>query len=81
MLDMGFEESIIEYIKKIIEDHKIKRRDIQVCLSSGLEKWIRKEARKIILKEDEVFIDLVKDLGNKTSKTVTHLSVISIKSE
>jgi len=38
-------------------------------------------ARKIIPKEDEIFIDLVKDLGNKTPKTVTHLVVNCIKSE
>lgn len=50
MLDMGFEESIIEYIKKIIEDHKIKRRDIQVCLSSGLEKLIKKKSKENYIK-------------------------------
>ena len=82
MLDMGFEESITDIYKKITEDDKGKRRDIQVCLfSATIEKWVRKVARKIIPKEDEVFIDLVKDLGNKTPKTVTHLAVNCIKSE
>lgn len=82
MLDMGFEESITDIYKKITETDKDKKRDIQVCLfSATIESWVRKVARKIIPKEDEVFIDLVKDLGNKTPKTVTHLAVNCIKSE
>ena len=86
MLDMGFEESITDIYKKITEDEKEKekgkRRDVQVCLfSATIESWVRKVARKIIPKEDEIFIDLVKDLGNKTPKTVTHLDVNCIKSE
>ena len=82
MLDMGFEESITDIYKKITEDDIGKGRDIQVCLfSATIENWVRKVARKIIPKEDEVYIDLVKDLGNKTPKTVTHLAVNCIKSE
>jgi len=82
MLDMGFEESITDIYKKITETDKDKKRDVQVCLfSATIESWVRKVARKIIPKEDEVFIDLVKDLGNKTPKTVTHLAVNCIKSE
>ena len=82
MLDMGFEESITDIYKKITETDKDKRRDVQVCLfSATIESWVRKVAKKIIPKEDEIFIDLVKDLGNKTPKTVTHLAVNCIKSE
>ena len=82
MLDMGFEESITGIYKKITEDDKGKRRDIQVCLfSATIENWVRKVARKIIPKENEIYIDLVKDLSNKTPKTVTHLAVNCIKSE
>ena len=89
MLDMGFEESITDIYKKIVNnnnndnDEKEKeKKDIQVLLfSATIESWVRKVARKIIPKEDEIFIDLVKDLGNKTPKTVTHLAVQVIKSE
>ena len=88
MLDMGFEESITDIYKKIVDNEKEKngkeksKKDIQVLLfSATIESWVRKVARKIIPKEDEIFIDLVKDLGNKTPKTVTHLAVQVIKSE
>ena len=83
MLDMGFEESITDIYNKIINNLKEKeKKDIQVLLfSATIESWVRKVARKIIPKEDEIFIDLVKDLGNKTPKTVTHLAVQVIKSE
>ena len=82
MLDMGFEESITDIYNKIINNLKEKEKDIQVLLfSATIESWVRKVARKIIPKEDEIFIDLVKDLGNKTPKTVTHLAVQVIKSE
>ncbi|MBO6243753.1 MAG: DEAD/DEAH box helicase, partial [Clostridia bacterium] len=88
MLDMGFEESITDIYNKIINNVNEKsskekeKKDIQVLLfSATIESWVRKVARKIIPKEDEIFIDLVKDLGNKTPKTVTHLAVQVIKSE
>ena len=82
MLDMGFEESITDIYSKITIVEKDKKRDVQVCLfSATIENWVRKVARKIMPKEDEIFIDLVKDLGNKTPKTVTHLAVNCIKSE
>ena len=87
MLDMGFEESITDIYKKIINNNndnnnEKQKKDIQVLLfSATIESWVRKVARKIIPKEDEIFIDLVKDLGNKTPKTVTHLAVQVIKSE
>ena len=88
MLDMGFEESITDIYNKIVNNDNEKsskekeKKDIQVLLfSATIESWVRKVARKIIPKEDEIFIDLVKDLGNKTPKTVTHLAVQVIKSE
>ena len=82
MLDMGFEESITDIYKKIVDGKEKSKKDIQVLLfSATIESWVRKVARKIIPKEDEIFIDLVKDLGNKTPKTVTHLAVQVIKSE
>jgi ATP-dependent RNA helicase DDX21 len=82
MLDMGFEESITDIYQKIVNNNNGKEKDIQVLLfSATIEEWVRKVARKIIPKGDEIFIDLVKDLGNKTPKTVTHLAVQVIKSE
>ena len=82
MLDMGFEESITDIYNKITNNENGKKRDIQICLfSATIEDWVRKVAKKIIPKGDEKFIDLVKDLGNKTPKTVTHLAVNCIKSE
>ena len=85
MLDMGFEESITDIYQKISmneKSEKKEKKDIQVLLfSATIEEWVRKVARKIIPKGDEIFIDLVKDLGNKTPKTVTHLAVQVIKSE
>ena len=87
MLDMGFEESITDIYQKIAsannnKEEKNDKKDIQVLLfSATIEDWVRKVARKIIPKGDEIFIDLVKDLGNKTPKTVTHLAVQVIKSE
>ena len=80
MLDMGFEESITDIYNKIVSIRK--KNNIQVCLfSATIESWVRNVARKIIPNKDEIFIDLVKDLSNKTPKTVTHLAVNCIKSE
>ena len=87
MLDMGFEESITDIYNKIItnnnKDVNLKeKKNLQILLfSATIEDWVRKVARKIIPNKDEMFIDLVKDLGNKTPKTVTHLAVQVIKSE
>ena len=82
MLDMGFEESITDIYKKIINNDDKKKNELQVCLfSATIESWVRKVAKKIIPNNDEIFIDLVKDLSNKTPKTVTHLAVNCIKSE
>ena len=79
MLDMGFEESITDIYNKIKESSKYKD-NIQICLfSATIENWVRDVARKIIPKKDEIFVDLVKDLSNKTPKTITHLAVNCIK--
>ena len=80
MLDMGFEENITDIYNKITQTQKNNK--IQVCLfSATIESWVRQVARKIIPNKDEIFIDLVKDLSNKTPKTVSHLAVNCIKSE
>lgn len=77
MLSMGFEEQIVDIFNKIYNA----RSKIQVCLfSATIERWVRDVANKIIKGEQE-YIDLVKDLGGRTPKTVQHLAVNSLKSD
>ena len=79
MLSMGFEEQIEDIFNKV---NLNKTKKVQVCLfSATIEKWVRDVAKKIIPDKGEVYIDLVKDLANKTPKTITHLGVMCIKSE
>ena len=78
MLSMGFEEQIEDIFNKIKEQAKKKT---QVCLfSATIERWVRDVAKKI-MQEEPKYIDLVKDLANKTPKTVTHLGVNCLKNE
>jgi len=68
------------------------RRQTQVCLiSATIENWVKDVANRIMInKHDDqldekeckpVFIDLVKDLGGRTPKTVQHLAVNSMKAD
>ena len=86
MLNMGFLENIEEIFGKI----HMARRHTQVCLiSATIENWVKDVANKIMFnnhddkanREDSkpIFIDLVKDLGGRTPKTVQHLAVNSMK--
>ncbi len=89
MLNMGFQEQIEEIFGHI---HKT-RRKTQVCLfSATIESWVKQVANNIMInKHDDsenkvkdaeaVFIDLVKDLGGRTPKTVQHLAVNTLKSD
>lgn len=89
MLNMGFQEQIEEIFGHI---HTARRRT-QVCLfSATIEKWVKEVANNIMInKHDDsetkqkdcepVFIDLVKDLGGRTPKTVQHLAVNTLKSD
>lgn len=89
MLNMGFQEQIEEIFGHI----HTSRRKTQVCLfSATIEKWVKEVANNIMInKHDDsenkvkdseaVFIDLVKDLGGRTPKTVQHLAVNSLKSD
>ncbi len=89
MLTMGFQEQIEEIFGHI---HQA-RRHTQVCLfSATIEKWVKDVASNIMInKHDDspdktkdcqpVFIDLVKDLGGRTPKTVQHLAVNTLKSD
>jgi superfamily II DNA/RNA helicase len=78
MLSMGFQEQIEEIFKKVYEVKK----EIQVCLfSATIEGWVKSIAEKITKGRESKFIDLVKDLGGRTPKTVQHLAVQSLKSD
>ena len=79
MLSMGFEEQIESVFNKIKECHE----KFQVCLfSATIEKWVKDVANKIIPQNNNIkYIDLVKDLTNKTPSTVTHLGVNCLKNE
>jgi superfamily II DNA/RNA helicase len=78
MLSMGFQEQIEEIFKKIYEVKK----EIQVCLfSATIEGWVKDVANKITNGKSSKFIDLVKDLGGRTPKTVQHLAVQTLKSD
>jgi len=88
MLNMGFQEQIEEIFGHIHQS----RRHTQVCLfSATIEKWVKEVANNIMInKHDDsldkkacepMFIDLVKDLGGRTPKTVQHLAVNTLKSD
>jgi superfamily II DNA/RNA helicase len=78
MLTMGFQEQIEDIFKKIYDNKK----EVQVCLfSATIQQWVKDIASKIMNRREFTFIDLVKNLENKTPKTVQHLSVQCLKSE
>jgi ATP-dependent RNA helicase DDX21 len=79
MLSMGFQEDIELIFSKI---HEARSKSVQVCLfSATIESWVKKVASKIMRNEECQNIDLVKDLGGRTPKTVQHLAVNSLKSD
>jgi len=81
MLSMGFQEQIEDIFSKI---YKV-RAQIQVCLfSATIEKWVKDVVGKIIKNQENsesIFIDLVKNLSERTPKTVQHLGVNCLKSD
>lgn len=72
MLDMGFQEDVDNIMDSISAQSKSKPQFI--LFSATIPPWVKKVAKNN-LKDDYVTVDLVKDLKNKTSKTVEHLSV------
>jgi ATP-dependent RNA helicase DDX21 len=78
MLNIGFQEDIefiIKSIEKEFEEIKRKRSKLQMILfSATVPRWVDKVARKF-MKEDLVYVDLVKDGYNKTSMTVEHFAM------
>ena len=72
MLNLGFKEDV-EQIMGTIKSHGPK--DLQCLMfSATVPRWISSIA-SMFLKPGYASIDLVKDLKNKTSKTVQHLAI------
>lgn len=72
MLNMGFQEDVEEVmnsISKVVEE-----RPQFLLFSATVPHWVKDVARKHLDPKYE-YIDLVKDLKNKTSRTVQHLAI------
>lgn len=78
MLNIGFQEDIefiIKSIEKQFQEIERSRSKMQMILfSATVPRWVDKVARKY-MKEDLIFVDLVKEGANKTSETVQHLAM------
>jgi ATP-dependent RNA helicase DDX21 len=78
MLNIGFQEDIEKILKKIKEEFEENKKSIDkiqfLLFSATIPKWVDKIASKF-MKDNVVRIDNVKNSGNKTSKTVEHLSL------
>ncbi len=72
MLNMGFQEDVETIMKSVQRDAKEKSQFL--LFSATVPHWVKDVARNY-LTPDYKFIDLVKDLKNKTSKTVQHLAI------
>lgn len=71
MLDMGFQEDV-EEIMNNIKTQSEKKPQV-VLFSATIPPWVQKVSRQYT--ENHVLIDLVKDLKNKTAKSVEHLAI------
>ena len=72
MLNMGFQEDVEKVMKNVTKDAHDKAQFL--LFSATVPHWVKDVARNY-LSPDYKFIDLVKDLKNKTSKTVAHLAI------
>lgn len=72
MLNMGFQEDVEKIMGSVTKVGKEKPQFL--LFSATVPHWVKDVARKY-LATDYKFIDLVKDLKNKTSKTVQHLAI------
>jgi ATP-dependent RNA helicase DDX21 len=72
MLNMGFGEDVEKIMGSVTKVGKEKPQFL--LFSATVPHWVKDVARKY-LTPDYKFIDLVKDLKNKTSKTVQHLAI------
>jgi ATP-dependent RNA helicase DDX21 len=72
MLDMGFQQDVETIMEEVTKQCTDKPQFI--LFSATIPPWVRNVAKKH-LSSDNLIIDLVKDLKNKTAKTVEHLSI------
>jgi ATP-dependent RNA helicase DDX21 len=72
MLNMGFQEDVEKIMQSVTKVGKEKPQFL--LFSATVPHWVKAVARNY-LTPDYKFIDLVKDLKNKTSKTVQHLAI------
>lgn len=72
MLNMGFQEDVEKVMNTITKSNKEKPQFL--LFSATVPHWVKDVARKY-LDPAYKFIDLVKDLKNKTSQTVQHLAI------
>jgi ATP-dependent RNA helicase DDX21 len=72
MLDMGFQVDVETIMEEVTKQSSEKPQFI--LFSATIPPWVRNVAKKH-LNSDSQIIDLVKDLKNKTSKTVEHLAI------
>ena len=72
MLNMGFQEDVEKIMDTVTKAAEEKP---QFCLfSATVPTWVRSVAQKYLSSRYE-FVDLAKDLKNKTSQTVQHLAI------
>lgn len=72
MLNMGFQEDVEKVMNNITKANKEKPQFL--LFSATVPHWVKDVARKY-LDPAYKYIDLVKDLKNKTSRTVQHLAI------
>ena len=78
MLEMGFQESIIQIFDKIYEV----RNKLQVCLfSATMHKWVADTAKTIMRNKDHTFVNLVANLKGRIPPGVENLAVNCLRSE
>lgn len=72
MLDMGFQEDVESIMSEVTS--KCTNKPQFILFSATIPPWVRKVAQGY-LDKDYKTIDLVKDLKNKTAKSVEHLAI------
>ena len=72
MLDMGFQQDIEQIMQEVGKQGESKPQFI--LFSATVPPWVQNVAKNHLDKEFK-FVDLVKDLKNKTSKTVEHIAI------
>ena len=72
MLNLGFKENVEQIMREVKQNNP---NDVQALMfSATVPHWVQNIARTF-LKPGHAFLDLVRDLKNKTSRTVAHLAI------